>query len=268
MTNTKRKIKKRKNVLAELERLDEKALKLLFIHYSCESFYDLRDSGRSARITSIAIRHFETGQSVSFSIHTTAEKQDHLDSIESHYDVLEKLMLEDFFNFVKEHEQYHWIHWNMRDIGYGFQAINHRYSVLGGDPIVIADDKKFDLADKLKTVYGDNYIDHPRFEKLIDKNSISKKDFLNGAQEAKAFEEKEYIKLHHSTLRKVNVMHDIFEKVLNKNLKTNSKKRDIYGLTPQGIFEAVKEHWFFAIVSIIFGAALSAILGIIFLDIF
>lgn len=256
MTNTKRKIKKRKKVLSELERLDEQASKLLFIHYSCESFYDLKESGRSARITSIAVRYFETGQSVSFSIHTTAEKEQKLVSIE-HYDELEKIMLEDFFKFVNAHDNYYWIHWNMRDIGYGFPAINHRFQVLDGEPKVIADEKKFDLADKLKIIYGDSYISHPRFEKLIDKNSISKKDFLNGPQEAKAFEDKEYIKLHHSTLRKVNVMHDIFEKVLDKNLKTDSKKREIYGLSPQGLFELLKENWIFNIVLLFLGGIAS-----------
>ncbi|MGE7696692.1 hypothetical protein ACQKNC_21800 [Lysinibacillus sp. NPDC094177] len=255
--NTKRKIKKRINVLSELERLDNNASKLLFIHYSCESFYDLKESGRSARITSIAVRYFDTGQSVSFSIHMTAEKEKKLNSIESHYDEIEKLMLEDFFKFVSAHENYYWIHWNMRDIGYGFPAINHRFQVLGGEPKVIADDKKFDLADKLKVIYGDKYIEHPRFEKLIDKNSISKKDFLNGAEEAKAFEDKEYIKLHHSTLRKVNVMHDIFEKVLDKNLKTNSRKKDIYGLSPQGLFELLKENWVFNVVLLFLGGIAS-----------
>lgn len=243
--------------MAELERLDNNTSKLLLIHYSCESFYDLQESGRSARITSIAVRFFETGQSESFSIHKTAEKEKKLNSIESHYDDLEKIMLSDFYEFVKMHESNTWIHWNMRDIGYGFQAISHRYSVLGGTPIEVSDDKKFDLADKLKIVYGSNYITHPRFEKLIEKNSISKKDFLNGQQEADAFNNKEYIKLHHSTLRKVNMMHDVFEKVLDKNLITNSKKREIFGLSPQGIFEMLRENWIFNITLLFLGGLAS-----------
>jgi hypothetical protein len=257
MTNTTRKLKKRKKVLLELNRLDENASKILFIHYSCESFYDLRESGRSARITSIAVRYFETGQSVSFSIHTTAEKMGKLDSMESHYDELEKVMLKDFFEFVKRHENYYWIHWNMRDIGYGFQAINHRYKVLGGKPIIIADDKKFDLADKLKVIFGDNYIGHPRLEKLIMKNAISDKDFLKGAEEAAAFENGEYIKLHHSTLRKVNVMHDIFDRVLDKNLKTESKKKDIYGLSIQGLYEMANGNWLFNLILLFLGGIIS-----------
>ena len=61
------------------------------IHYSCESFYD-RKNPRSPRITSIAIRNLESGQTKSFSIHLVAERRGLLDSIEQHYDLLEKEM--------------------------------------------------------------------------------------------------------------------------------------------------------------------------------
>ena len=44
------------------------------IHYSCESFYDITD-GRTPRITSIAIRNYDTAQTESFSIHKIAEKK-------------------------------------------------------------------------------------------------------------------------------------------------------------------------------------------------
>lgn len=159
MTNTQRKIKKLKKVLTELDILGEHSSKVLLIHYSCENFYDIKD-GKSARITSIAIRFFETGQSESFSIHKTAEKEKKLDKIEEYYDELEKIMLADFYNFVKKHENYKWVHWNMRDSGYGFQAINHRFAVLGGKHKDIPDEHKYDLADKLKTIYGSNYIGH------------------------------------------------------------------------------------------------------------
>ena len=46
-------------------------------------------------------------------------------------------------------------------------------------------------------------------------------NFLDGNEEVEAFERKEYIKLHHSTLRKVNIFQDLFEKVLDKDLKTD-----------------------------------------------
>lgn len=172
-------------------------------------------------------------------------------------------MLNDFFKFVKSHSTYKWIHWNMRDVGFGFQAINHRYAVLGGKPVDIPDENKFDLADKLKILYSADYIEHPRFEKLVEKNQISKKDFLNGVEEAAAFENKEYVKLHHSTLRKVNMMHSIYEKVLDKNLKNNSNWRKIYGVTPQGIFEAIKENWILSLLVSLLTILLSGVTGLL-----
>ena len=104
----------------------------LIIHYSCESFYDIKD-GHTPRITSIAVYAYATAQTDSFSIHKVAEKSHiQISDIELHYDELEKKMLDEFFAYAKEHSNFFWIHWNMRDINYGFKAIEHRYSVLGG----------------------------------------------------------------------------------------------------------------------------------------
>lgn len=54
--------------------------------------------------------------------------------------------------------------------------------------------------------------------------------------------------------------------MIDKSLKTKSKWHHIYGFTPQGMFESIKDHWIFALISLIVGAALSAVLGIVFLD--
>ncbi|MGN7410625.1 hypothetical protein [Sporosarcina sp. SAFN-010] len=266
MANTKQRLNKRRKALIEIHNLIDDASQLLIIHYSCESFYDIKD-GRTPRITSIAVRYFNTGQTETFSIHKIAEKNGYLSEIESRYDEFEKIMLRDFYKFVKAHLNHNWVHWNMRDINYGFQAIDHRYSVLGGKPIPIPDSQKFDLARKLVDIYAD-YADHPRLEKLIELNNITKKDFLNGAEEAKAFEELKYVELHRSTLRKVDIFHSILERVIDKSLKVKSKWHHIYGFTPQGIFESLKDHWVFALISLIVGAALSAVLGIVFLSFF
>ncbi|MBO1912389.1 hypothetical protein J4G37_47275, partial [Microvirga sp. 3-52] len=98
-----------------------------------------------------------------------------------------------------------------------------------------------------------DYIDHPRLEKIAKKNDISMKDFMNGVEEVAAFENKEYVKLHHSTLRKVNVMHSIAEKMIERSLKTETKWYKKYGLTPQGIFEAIRENWLFNLIIFLLG---------------
>ncbi|MCM3325013.1 hypothetical protein [Cytobacillus kochii] len=262
MANAKYRIKKRKDALKELNELVERDSNLLIIHYSCESFYNIKD-GRTPRITSIAVRYFNTGQTISFSIHKVAEKQGKLDSVEDHYNELEKSMLNEFYQFVSTHINYKWIHWNMRDINFGFEAINHRYSVLGGTPNLIHDNNKYDLARKMVDIYGNYIKEHPRFEKLIDKNNITKRDFLGGAAEAEAFENKEFVKLHQSTLRKVDMLQSVVERIIENNLKTDTTIREIYGFTPQGLYELVKENWGYNLFIFLLGAVLSGIVGYI-----
>ena len=204
-------LEKREIIKSEIKTLLEDKKRVLFIHYSCESFYDIKD-GHTPRITSIAVQYLNTTTTELFSIHKIAEKKQINIDLKTNYDELEKEMLTDFFSFVKKHKEYKWVHWNMRDINYGFGAINNRYEILKGKYYEIKEENKFDLADKLKEFYGKNYIEHPRLEKICDYNKIDRKDFLSGQEEAKAFEEKRYSDLHRSTLRKVKNLKEIFDK--------------------------------------------------------
>ena len=233
----------------------------LIIHYSCESFYDIKD-GHTPRITSIAIYNYATAQTDSFSIHKMAEKL-HIDmgEIESHYDELEKAMLDDFFKYAKEHETYFWIHWNMRDMNYGFKAIEHRYSVLGGNPYQIPDSHKIDLARQLVNCYGVGYAGHPRMEKLFKQNNISPKDYLTGQQEAEAFANQEYVKLHMSTLRKVDIFANVLTRAINNTLKVNSKWTEIYGISIQGVMNYCKDTWWIQLIWTLLSMFFGAIIG-------
>ena len=225
----------------------------LVIHYSCESFYDIID-GRTPRITSIAVRYLNSAQTKSFSIHKIAEiKGISLDDIDNNYDDLEKQMLNDFFTFAKSHAPYSWIHWNMRDINFGFEALQYRANVLGiKKPYEVLDSSKFDLARILIDIYGENYADHPRLISILKQNNLTPKNWLNGDEEAKAFVSKEFVKLHQSTLCKVNIFENIIKLTAEGKLKTKSNIIDRYGISPQGIYELIKDHWLFAlIVSII-----------------
>lgn len=108
--------------------------------------------------------------------------------------------------------------------------------------------------------YGVNYIGHPRLESLLKKNNIKAKDFLPGAEEAKAFDNKEYIRLHQSTLRKVDVIASLLNRAIDNSLKVESKWWEICGLSPQGLFESITNKWWcriiMTILSIVFGAVL------------
>jgi hypothetical protein len=238
--------------------------KYLIIHYSCQSFYG-REDGTSPRITSIAVHNYTSGQTESFSIHMTAEK-DRIDfiDIENKYNDLEKKMLKEFYTYVQEHKDYIWIHWNMRNSSYGFQAIEHRYSVLGGKPVIIPYTNRVDLSLQLINYYGAGYMNNPRMESLIKLNKISSLDFLSGKEEADAFEKKEYVKLHKSTLRKVLIFTDIISRVNNNKLKVKSKWYEIYGYTPQGIFNLCSETWWIQLIINVVLLVLGAILGVVF----
>jgi hypothetical protein len=244
-------LSKRRKALNQLREIGERQDNTLIIHYSCESFYDRAD-GSTPRITSIAVRNFASGQTESFSIHKIAELT-HLSTtqIVDHYDALEYQMLDEFFQFLAKNERCTWVHWNMRDINYGFQAIEHRYRVLEGEPIRLPEERKFDLARALRNIYGGDYIEHPRLESLTKKNKISDIAYLSGKDEAIAFEAREFVKLHQSTLRKVNVISSIFERTLQGNLKTNAKWYQIYGFHPQALLELITEHWIWSLIVVI-----------------
>ena len=198
-----------KSALADLRSNEH----VLAIHYSCESFYDRKD-GSSPRITSIAVRDIASGQTRSFSIHQVAERETQNPQVdEDSYDRFEKQMLEEFYEFVERHESFIWVHWNMRDINFGFHALAHRYRVLGGTPIDIHDSMLVDLARLIVGIYGHRYVDHPRLTNLVARNEMSTKDFMTGELEAKAFQNRDYAALHQSTLRKVDIFCGVLERL-------------------------------------------------------
>ena len=242
-----------------LDRIFKDKDECFLVHYSCESFVD--NSHGSLKVTSIAIRKLDSAQTKSYSIFQYAELLKVSSSdIELRYSEIEKLMLQDYFNLLKDNAHKTFIHWNMRDINYGFQAIEHRGRVLDCDIFELPDTSKVDLARLLVKRYGINYIGHPRLEKLIDLNKITKNCFLTGKEEAVAFENGEFLKLHQSTLRKVHCFENIIERIGDNSLKVDSSFFDIYGLELSVVWRKIKEHWLFVIV-----ASLGAI-GVVLLN--
>ena len=261
MSKAASRIKKRKAAKEKLKAICEQQTNYLIIHYSCESFYDI-PHGKTPRVTSIAIRYIDTAQTKSFSIHKVAEvKKVPFEQIKNQYDILEKIMLDEFFDFIGNHKRYSWIHLNMRDINYGFEAINHRYLVLGGTPIEINDNSKIDMGRLLVDLYGTDYIGHPRFENLCTKNNITMTNFMTGPEEAMAFNNREFVRLHQSTLRKVDNMNSVLTKAYESDLKTNSNLIKQYGITPESIFQLIQENWILALIVFFIGIAVNRIIS-------
>lgn len=262
MSEALRRLRDRRDTLRKLREIDDRKDHALVVHYSCESFYD-RPDGSTPRVTSIAARNLGTGQTESFSIHKLAElKKVPLDQITAHYDLLEKEMLDEFGDFLQSNSHCVWVHWNMRDINYGFQAIEHRHKVLGGQPPSrLPEERKFDLARALIGIYGVGYARHPRLESIVKINNITDKSFLVGKDEAAAFENGEYVKLHQSTLRKVDILANLLGRTVGGSLKTNSTWWEARGLNPAAIAEFITEHWGWALFVTI--ASIASIVGLI-----
>lgn len=231
-------VENQRAAIEQLKKLSAIPEQVVIIHYSCESFYDT-EGGRTPRITSIACRNYGTAQTRSFSIHQYSElpRFKDVDAWEQ-YDEIEKALLDDYFQFVREHVAHaRWVHWNMRDLNYGFPAIEHRYEVLGGVQTKIPDDKKFDLARLLVARYGKRYSGHPRMESIMKINKITDKDFLSGKDEAYAFKDRKFLNLHQSTLRKVDVISSLLEAAATNRLKTRATFWDRNGGSLRLIWE-------------------------------
>ncbi len=209
------------NTKEKVEFLKKNISQLVAIHYSCQNLNDFNE-GYSPRITSIAVLHLGSGTMHSFSIHLIAEiKKINRDQIEEHYDDLEAEMLSNFYTFVKDRQDYNWLHWNMSNINYGFETIEHRYRVLTDKfPPKINDSKRYNLSSLISGIYGNHYVDDPKMPKLMDLNGGKHRDFLNGKEEVETFEKKEYLKLHKSTMCKVYFFQSIFHKLTKKKINT------------------------------------------------
>lgn len=194
---------------------------LFIIHYSCQNLSD-NNEGYSPRITSIAVLHERSRSMHSFSIHLYAEREGiPRDNIDNNYDKLELLMLEDFYGFVKNHPQAFWLHWNMTNINYGFEAIAHRFEVLSKKKAPQIDElKRFNLSTIVLAIYGRDCVDHPRMLKLMELNGGIDRDYLSGQHEVIAFNNKEYIKLHKSTMHKAYWFSHMLHLTKRRKVKT------------------------------------------------
>lgn len=205
------------------------------IHYSCQSLYDDNEA-LSPRITSIAINHYATEQTVSFSTHSIAEEL-HIprENVRDRFDEVERELLSEFYAFIRDRRDKYWIHWNMRNLTYGFEHLEHRYRVLGGnDAPIIPVERRLNLNDLLRDRYGDEYAKHPKLKSLMEMNGGIHRHFLTGEEEVQAFERNEFIRMHNSTLSKVGFLHSAISKFVTGKLRTASRG---IGVTLDRIFE-------------------------------
>lgn len=231
-----------------MDRLFQDAQRVFIVHYSCESFYE-NATGASLRVTSIAIRNLKSAQTRSWSLHATAEVMGMLDAMRPNLNAIERRMLEGYFDFLRTHADCQFLHWNMRDSNYGFYAVEHRFRALGGAPYELQDANKHDLARMMVSLFGRNYAPHRdtegrkgRIMSLAELNTVSDEDALTGEEEAAAYVAGDFLRMHRSTLRKLDMFANFFDRAHQKTLKTNSTWMDRVGVHPIAVIEWAKTH--------------------------
>jgi hypothetical protein len=250
----------RKEALETLKGIDQAKKDYLVIHYSSESFYDL--GGKSPRITSIAVDNHKYGQSELFAIYKSAEKKNiDFGKIPEQYAEIEKSMLEDYFHYLESNKDKIWLHWNMRDSIFGFKAIEHRFTVLGGSPFSLPDSNQINIATLLRKLYGPNYISDPKMVSLMQLNNLHPKNFMSGEKEAEVFKEGNFYELSMSTAGKVRMFSQIIDLAIDNTLKTNTSTWSLYGTNIKSIWYSLTERTWFFPVSYTFTTILGAIIS-------
>ena len=168
-------------------------------------------------------------------------------------------MLGEYYDYIRCHQGTNYLHWNMRDVGYGFNAIDNRYKVLGGTPDVVVDERKFDLLRIFIEIYGVAYTGHPRLETILELNEIKALDFLSGKQEADAFDAKEYHSLHRSTLRKIDVLGNLASRSNDDQLSTKTSWWQLHGGHYRLVLEWLADNKLITLVMTVVGLILAVL---------
>lgn len=205
-----------------LDRLCERHERVYAIHYACQSLRPEERSG-SPRITAVAVCRLDGRAVMTASIGAEAEVERLAPMrILAELDALERRLLDKLFAFLAGHPDAEFLHWNMRDAVFGFQAIAHRYSVLGGTPIEIAPRRRFDLALIVQRLYGAGYVVPQTLRQLASDNGILGFDFIPGEAEAEAFERGRYASVERSTLAKAQLLREIARRAHERRLATRA----------------------------------------------
>ena len=216
-------VKERRLATSNLKKLTEDPSKVLFIHYSQSKTFDDDDYGNiSPIITSIVIKSLDNQIDQQFAIHFEADKADiPIDEIHDSYRDLELRILRAFNDFVRRHQECNWIHWDMKNIHFGFEAIKHRYEKVFGDlkgyneiPI----NNKKNLRDIIEGMYGESFVNGPdTLKSLLKCNSgnIDNNTYLSSDIESTEFERKNF----NNVVKSIDLKVDFIKKATNKLLR-------------------------------------------------
>lgn len=224
-------VKDRKIAVANLKKLTEDPSKVLFVHYSESSTYDDDDYGNiSPIITSIVIKSLDGQTDKQFAIHLEADKADiPKDQIQDSYRELELRILKLYNDFVRRHLDCFWIHWDMKNIHFGFEAIKHRYEKIFenlDDYCEIPNNKKKNLRTIIEGMYGDNFVsgsDTLKALMLCNSSNVEDSTYLSKDNESTQFESKNFFAVIRSVDLKVDFIKNVTKKLSYKKLIVSNK---------------------------------------------
>ncbi len=209
---------------------------VLIINYSHAQYPDEDiDNSISPLITAIVIRSLDDQINEHFSIHYEADKAGILkEEISNNLRELELQVLKSFNRFVIRHTDYVWVHWEMKNIHFGFPAIKHRFEKLfhGTKESLheIPSHKNINLYSILEFMYGNDFAELPdslgSIIKINNKNTILPTDYISVEKEGEEFEKQNYNSILKSLDCKVSKIREFLQKFIS-NRKINVNKRNI-----------------------------------------
>lgn len=224
-------VQDRKVAVNNLKKLTEDSSKVLFIHYSESSTFDDDDYGNiSPIITSIVIKSLDGQIDKQFAIHLEADKADiPKDQIQDSYRELELRILKLYNDFVRRHLDCYWIHWDMKNIHFGFEAIKHRYEKIFEDLTdycEIPNNKKKNLRTIIEGMYGENFVsgsDTLKALMLCNSGNVEDGIYLSKDDESSQFEYKNFFAVIRSVDLKVEFIKKATKKLSYKKLIVSNK---------------------------------------------
>ena len=190
--------------MKSFEELKNSQRNILIIHFAST---DLENS--PVIITSISVKNYFTEYSEPFSFEAYGN---------------EKRLLSEFVKFMENHKKYIIVTWNGTDTTYGIPLIARRckeLNIVEQLPIELED--VVDLDKIFKKRYGRDYVNgHPKLRILAEKNQFTLKNFVEGIEEIRLFDNEKYRKIEMSTERKVKVIANCLSASIDDTLKTST----------------------------------------------
>lgn len=223
-------VQDRKVAVTNLKKVTEDSSKILFIHYSESNTYDDDYGNISPIITTIVIKSLDGQIDKQFAIHLEADKADiSKDQIQDSYRELELRILKLYNDFVKRHLDCFWIHWDMKNIHFGFEAIKHRYEKIFenlDEYCEVPNHHKRNLAALIEGMYGEDFVlgnDKLKTLMLCNSNNILDTRYLTRAEESLQFESKHFDTIIRSVDCKVDFIKKATIKLRDRKLMVSNK---------------------------------------------